>query len=338
VAAPSIKGQCAHCGARVSFEKGPDELVTCGHCAVPIIKINPGYGYLIVDEDSRVSYLIFSSLARAGMKCCFATATMPAKVMRDYKFEGPEAIWLTDSGTGTNAINPLRLEFEITRNITRFAKMNPGGVVLIEGVNYLVLMNGYEKVYKFLKKLIDLTSMSDIVLMVAISKRTVSEEQYDILRREFDKVVEVAKMEKSKVDSVPVPGVKPPQAIGVRIEPLRPAAAAAAAPVSPSAGATPPAAPTLPASPSSSPSPLAPAPIAPPARSVPAPARPREPPKKRTATLGTAEIPEPCASCKESIPKDDWLISCQCGFKYHTACANKESTCVNCTLSLKPQT
>jgi hypothetical protein len=325
-----IKGQCAHCAAKVAYEKGPEELVFCGHCGVPILKVAPGYGYLVVDDDSRVTYLLFSSLVRVGMKACFATATMPQKIMRDYKFEGPEAIWLTDSGTGTNAINPLRLEFEITRNITRFAKMSPGGVVLIEGVNYLVLMNGYEKVYKFLKKLIDLTSMSDIVLMVALSKRTVSEEQFDILRREFDKVVEVARMEKSKVEAPPAPGAKPPQASFVRAEPPK---AAPAAPAAPPASAPPAAGPVAAPAPAPGPAPGAAAASAP----APAPAKPREPPKKRTATLGTAEGAEPCASCKETIPKDDWLITCQCGFKYHTACANKEATCVNCTLSLKPQ-
>jgi len=214
---------CFYCGSllRAPAAVNPESIL-CKECNMPQMNFNTGYSHILLEDDPKPTYRMLAHLLKAREHRLYTSATFPEKMMREYSFNVESSIWLTDSGTAPNAINPLRLEFEITRDITKFVKGYPDAVILIDGVNYLIMTNGFEKVFRFVKKLIDLASTSNALLIVVLSKKTLSEEQVDSLCREFDKCIDMSLLVKGEVvqrgkqapmqSPAPAPAPRPVQA------------------------------------------------------------------------------------------------------------------------------
>jgi len=64
------------------------------------------------------------------------------------------------------------------------------GVVYIDCFDYLMMMNGFNSILDFLKTLTDNASMYSGTLIVLSNKVTMESNQWSILEKEFDKVVE----------------------------------------------------------------------------------------------------------------------------------------------------
>ncbi|MCK5038370.1 MAG: DUF835 domain-containing protein, partial [Thermoplasmata archaeon] len=64
-------------------------------------------------------------------------------------------------------------------------------VVLLDGFEYMVVENGFEKVFKFIKKLNDLSSVNSGTLFIPIGTTSLETDQLGVLKKEFDKVIEI---------------------------------------------------------------------------------------------------------------------------------------------------
>ena len=67
-------------------------------------------------------------------------------------------------------------------------KSNPSSVLIIDGVEFLILINGFERVMTFIKKMNDIMSATASTLITSINPSAFSEEKLSIIEREFDRV------------------------------------------------------------------------------------------------------------------------------------------------------
>jgi hypothetical protein len=58
-------------------------------------------------------------------------------------------------------------------------------IVLLEGIEYLIIQNDFEKVIKALNSLNDYVTISGSRLLVPVSPKTMSEKELSILEKEF---------------------------------------------------------------------------------------------------------------------------------------------------------
>ena len=118
------------------------------------------------------------------------TNTFPQKIAKLHNLDSVPIYWLSDIKGGPQNLNPKRLSFEIMQTITKFVKDDSHeGVVLLDGFEYLVLVNGFEPVMNFIKSINDLASMSGATIMVPVNPDAFEEKELIIVRREFDKVI-----------------------------------------------------------------------------------------------------------------------------------------------------
>ena len=191
---------CIYCGSLLRAPAAaPSESIVCRGCNMPQITFNPGYSYLFLEDESRLTYKIISRILQSREHALFTSANYPQKIIKEYGLRVESSIWITDSGSAPNAINPLRLEFEMTRDITKFVKAYSGAVIIIDGVNYLIVTNGFDKVFRFIKKLIDMASTSNAMLIVVVPKKTLNEEHIDTLSRELDKCIDISLLVKGEI-------------------------------------------------------------------------------------------------------------------------------------------
>ncbi len=185
--------KCPTCGQMNSIEEEMDLLlVQCGKCGVIMEKVADGYNYLVVDNDHTTAFKMFVSLLKNGGTGLSISTTFPDKLKKEHDMEKADVIWLTDTTVADKkTINPHRLEFEMMRMYAAFVKSSPKSAIILDGFEYLVVENGFDKVFKFIKKINDLSSVNNATLIVPIGTSSLEPDQLGTLKKEFDKVIDL---------------------------------------------------------------------------------------------------------------------------------------------------
>ena len=100
------------------------------------------------ERKPDVSYRLLLEWAAAGRNVLCITREPPERIRARYPLNGAEHYWLVTKGDH-RAVSPLRLS-SIADRVESFARGRPNGVILIDGVELLMVMNSYEQVREFL--------------------------------------------------------------------------------------------------------------------------------------------------------------------------------------------
>jgi hypothetical protein len=148
-----------------------------------------GYSYMIKESTSIWSFGVFKNGIATKVPGLCLTSTYPKKIREIYGLGDAPIYWLSEAtGTEEKSLNPRRLEFEITRTISDFVKNKNGALVLIDGLEYLLLVNGFEKIINFIKSISDIISQNKAILIVPVNPEALDKKELTILERAFDKV------------------------------------------------------------------------------------------------------------------------------------------------------
>jgi hypothetical protein len=152
-------------------------------------KLESGYNYLIEEPQPKRSFEYFKAKTTGqGSKGLCISTSYPKKIIEEYGLHGTTVYWLSELEFDNQSLHPRRLDFEVTRAIQNFVKSNPSSVLIIDGVEFLILINGFERVMTFIKKMNDIMSATASTLITSINPSAFSEEKLSIIEREFDRV------------------------------------------------------------------------------------------------------------------------------------------------------
>ncbi len=96
-------------------------------------------------------------------------------------------IWLSKVN-GNNIIHPRRLEY-LNHIIVQLMHEDGEKLVFLDGIEYLILENGFNSVFRFLTFLKDYGLMSNTMVIVEIDEKTLKKEERALLKREFKKMI-----------------------------------------------------------------------------------------------------------------------------------------------------
>ncbi len=151
-------------------------------------QLESGYNYLIEEPQPRRSFEFFKAKVSKGAKGLCISTSYPKKIIEEYGLHGATVYWLSELEFDNQSLHPRRLDFEVTRAIQNFVKSNPSSILIIDGVEFLILINGFERVMTFIKKMNDIMSATASTLITSINPSAFSEEKLSIIEREFDRV------------------------------------------------------------------------------------------------------------------------------------------------------
>jgi ribosomal protein S27E len=183
--------KCPSCGDMVLVEGDADLLKTnCESCGSILQEVAEGYNYLIVDDNPTVAYEEFKTVLRKDVPGLTISTTFPEKLRKEFEIVEGDMFWLSDTVTDPSikTIDPKRLDFEMMRAVSNFFKETPRGVLMIDGIEYLVVENGFDRVLRFVKKINDLASVNDATIFVPLTPSALGKDEFAMLRKEFDKV------------------------------------------------------------------------------------------------------------------------------------------------------
>lgn len=155
----------------------------------PLLK--SGSSYLFTERGVPRAYNAFKKLLAEGKRGLVISRNHPQRVQQAYGLDCP-VMWIAKSTKPTGGVlslEPTRL-MKIHGTISDFIKANPGSVVLLDGLEYLITENGFAPVMKTVQLTNEEVAMSGSFLLVPIDPRTLETQQLGYLEREFSSPTE----------------------------------------------------------------------------------------------------------------------------------------------------
>jgi len=165
-----------------------DEMETWGGDGDDGFDLEKGYTYLLEDEEPNEAFTYLFDALDSGRKGFYITRNHPRKVSRKYKLDNASYLWLTKM-PGENNLRPSQLA-KINQFSEGFLKNSPGGLIVIEGLEYLATHNGFEAVLSMVQSLKDLASVTEGILIISVSPSALGKGQLKTLEREVDSILE----------------------------------------------------------------------------------------------------------------------------------------------------
>ena len=188
--------KCQSCGADIK----PDEL-KCPNCGVafredladeeeeekarskPVEELERSFAYLIKEDKSERSYAFFEQALAQGLKGFCVTRNYPLKIKSKYNLGDTQILWLSNVGK-ENSLRPKDLE-KLSYSLEQFLANN-SGVILLDGLEYLITNNNFLTVLRFIQSLRDQVAINRSILIMALNPSTLDPHELNLLEKEVD--------------------------------------------------------------------------------------------------------------------------------------------------------
>ncbi len=152
----------------------------------PRPEVGPGHAYLVEEERLVESLGTLERLIRQGKPALVVTRTNPRMFRQNYDLRDSKIFWLVDRNQPERGeLMPPSLE-RIAFLVQEFCHDNPGSVILLEGLEFLVDNNNFGAVLKLIRRLVDLVSQGDQILLVSLSPHIIQERDRRSLEKEME--------------------------------------------------------------------------------------------------------------------------------------------------------
>ncbi len=146
--------------------------------------------YLFDRRNGNQCMEVFADQVKHNIQGLCITRQNPVKIREKYGLEKTPILWLTggDDPRGEITMKPDNLT-GLGATLGKFIVGTKNGLVLIDGLEYLMTRNGFEAVLKLVQFLNDRIMPSDCVVILCMDPLTLEERQYNILRTETQEFI-----------------------------------------------------------------------------------------------------------------------------------------------------
>jgi two-component system cell cycle response regulator len=110
----------------------------------------------------------------------------PDLIKQKYGLEETPIYWLA-TRTGQDVISPTNLGI-LTHTMIRFIEENASGVILLDGLEYLVSNNDFNKVLRVIDQVNDQISQSTALMIIPVDPRAFDPKELALLERNVEKL------------------------------------------------------------------------------------------------------------------------------------------------------
>jgi hypothetical protein len=151
------------------------------------ILLNENFTYLILENIPTKSFHLFKTKIDKGMKGYCVTRNFPQKIRETYNLKETPILWLSNVASN-EAVRPKDLE-KLSLSLSEFI-CKERGILLLEGIEYLITNNNFITVLKLLQSLRDQVAKNHSILLLSINPSLLDNHQIYLLKREIGRVIE----------------------------------------------------------------------------------------------------------------------------------------------------
>jgi hypothetical protein len=148
---------------------------------VPRYQLQYGSSYLLLETKSTESFKLFKGYVSQGSKGLLITRLFPSRVRKQYNLGTTPVLWLSRT-QAKKAINPTNLGV-LLEEARDFIAENQKTLVLLDGLEYLIIENDFERVLKFINSLEDEIALHNSRLLVSVNPKVLDPERKALLEK-----------------------------------------------------------------------------------------------------------------------------------------------------------
>jgi len=151
-----------------------------------------GRSYVVEESPPDISFDAFvnilSTVGEGGKKAVGLAVSRqhPDLIRQKYGLETTPIYWLA-TRAGQEVISPTNLGI-LTNTIVSFVESNPSGVVLLDGIEYLVSNNDFNKVLRVIDQVNDHIAQSHAIMILPVDTRAFDGKEIALLERNMERI------------------------------------------------------------------------------------------------------------------------------------------------------
>jgi hypothetical protein len=149
--------------------------------------VKRGLSYLIEEEKPQTSYGIFMDAVSNGAHGLCVTRIPPETIRQEFGLEKTPIIWLSRTVDEKMCVDPA-MTAELSMTIKDFIEESENGVVILDGLEYLIVHNNFNKILKFIHDINEAIAVHHGILIVPVDRRILNEKEYALLERDIKKM------------------------------------------------------------------------------------------------------------------------------------------------------
>jgi len=152
--------------------------------------VRAGRSYVVKEAPPHISFDAFVNLVSTaangeGRLTGLAVTRQHPDLVRDkYALEKTPILWLA-TRAGDNVISPTNLGI-LTHTLVKFTEEETDGVILLDGMEYLVSNNDFNKVLRMIDQVNDNISQSRCRMIIPVDPRAFDQRQLALLERNME--------------------------------------------------------------------------------------------------------------------------------------------------------
>ncbi len=152
--------------------------------------LSRGLNYLVLEPGRAAGMGAFREIVSTTPGLC-VTGLAPSRVARRFGLERTPVLWITRVSSQDRTVRAESLDFELLHTALKFLRENPGTAVLLDDLDYLASVDGFEAVARFLKRVANQASASNGTVIATAGRGTLTSEQVALLAGCVDHLLEV---------------------------------------------------------------------------------------------------------------------------------------------------
>ena len=153
--------------------------------------LSRGLNYLVLEPGRASGMGAFREIVSTTPGLC-VTGLAPSRVARRFGLERTPVVWITRVTSADRTVRAESLDFELLHTVLKFLRENPGTAVLLDDLDYLAAVDGFDAVARFLKRVANQASASNGTVIATAGRGTLSPEQVALLEGCVDHVLDVS--------------------------------------------------------------------------------------------------------------------------------------------------
>ena len=147
-------------------------------------ELRKGYGYIVKETKPEKSFEIFVDQVTHNLQGLCITREHPGIIRKKWGLEKTPIIWLSNQ-LGRVYVNPTNIGI-LSDTIIRFIEKSGDSVVMIDGIEFLIVNNDFEKVLRMVHHIAEATMEYKCRLIISVDPRTLDIRQMALLERNME--------------------------------------------------------------------------------------------------------------------------------------------------------
>ncbi len=155
--------------------------------------LSRGFNYLVLEPGRAAGMGAFREIVSSTPGLC-VTGLAPTRVAQRFGLERTPVLWITRVSSEDRTVRAESLDFELLHTALKFLRENPGTAVLLDDLDYLASVDGFDAVARFLKRVSNQASASGGTVIATAGRGTLTPDQIALLAGCVDHLLDVPEM------------------------------------------------------------------------------------------------------------------------------------------------